>query len=216
MYTPNGAPIPNVIPNHRAYKDNTYNKENPYYILSDKQKLSFWKFPDEVSLHLFIDPPPRRINLIFTIYREDARRGFHVPENERIFELDVIPGTTFKHVFSVIQNALNVSKWVEWSGLSDQFTLWRIKTYENIYEGYVTLVDTQINEEDIIEKSDINNWDNFIGIRYEDPHKNVIWKYHEMIQLTEKAFRIKNRRITIVALQVVVPVASVASVARVA
>ena len=160
MYRPSkNATHPNKkkIPYRPEYNNKSYNKENPYYVLDNKQKISFWNFPQDVTLDLLIDSEDyisEPIILYFYILLQRNEPGLsHLSSDDALlFLVSATPGMTFKSIYKIIcaiygMNGSNTCM----SGKSNEFTLYRLK---NAYlESQDKIVYQKINPTDIIDES---------------------------------------------------------------
>jgi len=151
------AKIPNKIPYHPAYNNNSYNTENPYYILDNKQKISFWNFPDNVTLDLWIvsagyHPEPIDLYFYILLQRNIPELSHLSPQDALLFSVRATPGITFEGIYNMIcaiygMGESNTCR----RGLSNEFTLYRLK------DAYLELQDKivyqKIQPTDIIDES---------------------------------------------------------------
>jgi hypothetical protein len=138
LYRPSkNAKLPNDIPYHPSYNNDTYDKENPYYVLSNKQKISFWNFPQDVRLDLLIDSSeynPEPILLHFYMILPDSTPLSDRPTqyNPFMFSFMVLPGRTFEDVHTMICRIYRVasnesSSTCTGNGLPNEFTLYKVQ-----------------------------------------------------------------------------------------
>ena len=192
VYTPlKGAPIPNDIPYHPAYNDNTYNKENPYYILSDKQKLSFWNFPQDVILELIIDSTdyiPVNIELKIAI-KFTEEYTFPSPM-EIIFLMEVRPGDTFTEMFTTIHRIY------QREGKPYAFSLFRRKRRAlNIQRGelfYQEIQPSDIIDESYREHPYVYLYDNYIMEKLPIIYKNINERVKVLRKMVHNYFATKT------------------------
>ena len=157
---PKNAKIPNKIPYHPAYNNNSYNIENPYYILDNKQKISFWNFPDNVTLDLLIvstEYNPKPFQLYFYILLFDVPELSHLSTQDSfIFSVKVIPGITFERIFKIICTIYHMdeaSYKCTSRELPDEFTLYKIKKESAHLDLEDKIIYQKIRPTDIIDES---------------------------------------------------------------